>query len=302
MLGQNDEALVECRRLDANLALFNDKYEQKNVYKEDAFGRYLSGIVYESAGNLEDAYIDYYKAFKAFKDYGEDYGTPMPDTLVSDLRRTAAAAGRLEEVTGLGLKMEDSITEKKGGDAPAVVLIHLNGKAPFKVEDVIFLPTEHGPVSLAFPRFVVTPPRCRESRLVVEPADIGRFRKAPGALSGTPALAEDINAIAVKNLEDRKGRVIAKTIARAVAKQVAIGKATKKNNGARFLLNVANLFIERADTRSWRTLPGEIYISRTFLPEGVYDASVRSCGEVRSLGKIALKAGETKFLLYETMY
>lgn len=42
--GQPWEALVECRRLGSLLTLFNDRYDHKNVYREDAFGRYLSGF------------------------------------------------------------------------------------------------------------------------------------------------------------------------------------------------------------------------------------------------------------------
>ena len=63
-LAEYDEALVEIRRLDLNLRAINDKYEQKNVYKEDAFARYLSGIMYEADNNPDDAYIDYYRAWQ----------------------------------------------------------------------------------------------------------------------------------------------------------------------------------------------------------------------------------------------
>jgi hypothetical protein len=50
VLGRYDEALVECRRLNSKLVEINEKYEKKSVYKEDAFGRYLSGLLYEASG------------------------------------------------------------------------------------------------------------------------------------------------------------------------------------------------------------------------------------------------------------
>ena len=97
-LGQFDDSLVEVRRLDSVLTMLNDQYSKKNIYKEDAFGRYLSGIIYEADNNLNDAYIDYYKAFHTFQDYEEKYGTPMPSVFVKDLIRVARASGRTDEV------------------------------------------------------------------------------------------------------------------------------------------------------------------------------------------------------------
>ena len=68
-LGEWDEALVEGRKVDLKLNLINDRYEKKNIYKEDAFARYLSGILFESQGELNDAFIAYRKAFEAYRVY-----------------------------------------------------------------------------------------------------------------------------------------------------------------------------------------------------------------------------------------
>lgn len=294
MLGQYDEALVECRRLDANLSLFNEKYDEKNVYKEDAFGRYLSGMVYEAARSTDDAFLDYYKAYGVFKDYGKAYGTPMPSALVEDLLRLADATGRLDELKDIRYS-GSWLKQSEAGKLGRIVLIHLNGRAPVKEEDKIIIPMQQGPITLAFPRFVATRPNCRQSSLIAE-AEAGVAQTA-GA-----ELAEDINAIAVKNLDDRKGRVIAKTIARAVVKQAAIAAAAKDNQDLKFLLNVVNIFVERADTRTWRTLPGEIYVSRMFLPEGHYNVYVGTCSGKKLLKTVQSKAGKTEFLVYESMY
>jgi len=62
-------------------------------------------------------------------------------------------------------------------------------------------------------------------------------------------------------------------------------------------------FIERADTRTWRTLPGEIYMGRMFLPAEKYHVYVRQCGADEELvDQVDLKAGETRFVLFESMY
>ncbi|WDP84092.1 MAG: hypothetical protein HUN05_02055 [Desulfobacter sp.] len=39
-------------------------------------------------------------------------------------------------------------------------------------------------------------------------------------------------------------------------------------------LNILNTLVEHADTRSWRTLPGQIYMRRFFLPPGQWQAAM----------------------------
>jgi len=38
------------------------KYEGKNKYREDAFIRYVTGVLYESRGGINDAFIAYRKS------------------------------------------------------------------------------------------------------------------------------------------------------------------------------------------------------------------------------------------------
>jgi len=303
MLGQYDEALVECRRLDANLAVYNQKYEKKNVYKEDAFGRYLSGIIYEAVGSLDDAFIDYYRAYQVFLDYRRNYGTPVPSILVEDLVRLARRTGREDEVRVLigdtTASTDRSLPET--GREGKIVLIHFNGRAPVKKDNRIHIPTPNGPVTIAFPTFEVIQPACGGATVVAESADTRTV--------STAALVEDIKRIAVKNLDDRKGRLVAKEIARVAAKQGAIELATKgiRDSQTRRLVkifaNVVNTAIERADTRSWRTLPAEVYLTRVFVPAGTYRVAVRTCGRESVLApSLEVGPGETKFLFHETMY
>ena len=292
-LGKFDDSLVEIRRLDAVLNMLNDQYSKKNVYKEDAFARYLSGIIYEADNNLNDAYIDYYKALHTFQDYEDKYGTPIPSIFMQDLIRVAKATGRTDEIQSFIDKYGSSGTYNDKADSGSIVLIHFNGIAPVKRSVQIFIPTRDGPVALAFPRYDISRPFCRKSRVTVE--------SASERISSDTELVEDINTIAIKNLEDRRGRITLKMAARVAAKQIAIHKV--ENKTARELLNIANIFVERADTRSWRTLPGEIYLGSLFVPEGIYNVHVSQCNErQRFVETVKVKAGETKFVIYESMY
>ncbi len=306
LMEKPDDALVECRRLDEKLQLYNDKYTKKNVYKEDAFGRYLSGIIYESRGLLNDAYIDYRKAYEAYLDYKKYYETPVPAPLKKDLMRLARRLGFDDDLRqyrksfrGLSVPLHKDIKSKG-----RLVLIQFDGLSPRKVQDKVVIATKTGPITLAFPRFVTSRSGAGGASLVAVSSD------SRHNFSGETFLAEDIQKIALKNLDDRKSRVVAKTIARAVTKQAAFYGLSKAVTGdrrgqkaLRQALNIANVFIEQADTRSWRTLPGRVYLSMALVDPGSYKVSADlKDGRTVQLGQVEVSAGRTKFLFLDTMY
>ena len=87
---------------------------------------------------------------------------------------------------------------------------------------------------------------------------------------------EDIQAIAEKTLEAEMPLITARAVARMAAKDtfaaVASNSGSSGDQGGAALLgllvNVAAVATERADTRSWFTLPGDIYLARLPLPPG----------------------------------
>ncbi len=297
-LERYEDALVECRRLNSLLSLYNEKYREKNVYKEDAFARYLSAMLYEAAGQADEAFIDYFRAFRTFRDYRRSYGTKMPEILLRDLCRTAEQVNRVTELRKAGLRPDrhEWISSAKAGGMAKVVFIHFMGHAPVKVENRLTVYTSRGPVKIAFPEYRFSPPECSRSRLILE-SDRGR-------IEASSCLVEDINSIAVKNLRDRKSRIMTKVLARAAAKQLVIRRVSKEadSESLGFGLNAANyLFVEKADTRSWRTLPGEIHLARLFVKPGEYMAyaDVCSCGKIFKK-TVSLGAGSTEFILCAT--
>jgi len=294
-----EDALVECRRLDSLLALYNDRYDEKNVYKEDAFGRYLSGILNEADHDLDAAFIDYQKALESYADYENFYQTPAPDSLKEDFLRVAGIVNRMEDARVLvpwdtpGSDLLDTQTLGK------IVFIQLSGKALVKIEDRIHIPTRAGPVTLAFPKLVSLSTGPKSTRFFL--------RSQAGQRSIRAELVADINAIAIKNLADHRIRIIAKTVARAVAKQVVIHQAAKQagKNESREMeqaietaLNLLNLFLERADLRSWQTLPARIYMARAFVEPGAWQVDIPSLGNGEGKTKnILVKAGKINYII-----
>jgi hypothetical protein len=307
-LGQWDEALVEARKVDHKLNLINDRYDKKNVYKEDAFARYLTGILYEAKGELNDAFIAYRKAYDTYQDYRKNYGTPLPPTLPPDLLRVTAALGLNEEHEFYREKFSKTawLRQKELSRRAELIFIGYDGLPPVKEDFFIDAPIPDGQGGLyvlrvALPRFVPQPTDLAYAEV--------RVVDARGtAVSQRTFLAEDITAIAAKNLEDRIGRITAKAIARATAKYVAsreIRKMAKDDSLSQFLAdvgtNVYSIASEQSDKRSWRTLPGQVRMARLAVPPGAYTVTVEYYSTTQSrIGRkeypVVLKAGEKRFL------
>jgi hypothetical protein len=90
--------------------------------------------------------------------------------------------------------------------------------------------------------------------------------------TATSEMVENVNDIAEKSLNDRLPAIIARGVARLVAKNIAVGEAKKKGGEfAGFIANVATTVSERADTRSWSLLPGNILMARLPLAQGKHN-------------------------------
>jgi len=313
-LGQWDDALVEARKVDHKLNLFNDKYLKKNVYKQDALAQYLSGILYEAKGEVNDAFISYRKAYEAYGDYRKNYSTPLPLPLPSDLLRTTAALGFTEEHQEYLKQFPNTrwTTEKELKAQSELIFISYTGRSPVKEDFFIDAPIPEGKrgtyvLRVALPRFVPLPDRVRTAEVHLIPGD-GGGAGSGGAISQRVFLAEDVTAIARKNLEDRIGRITAKAIARAVVKYQATREVEKKGGPvAGLLANVAAVATEQSDKRSWRTLPDEIQMARLAAPPGIYTVAVEyydAAGgliERKTFPPVTLKAGEKRFLGYRIL-
>ncbi|NIQ96851.1 MAG: hypothetical protein GWO11_04180, partial [Desulfuromonadales bacterium] len=118
-----------------------------------------------------------------------------------------------------------------------------------KIEVRAVFPSSYGfPVTLAVPDFAP----CASGVETVEVSVDGAHWRETEAV-------ENLSAVARRSLEDQKGRVLAKAIARVVAKQVVARQAQKEAGPlAGFAAQVVALATERADLRSWTTLPREV--------------------------------------------
>jgi uncharacterized protein len=307
--GEEDEALVEARKVDLKLRELSKKYEGKNKYQEDAFIRYVMGVLYESRGEINDAFISYRNAYETYKVYAKEYGTPAPSFLLDDLVRTATLMSFTEEAVAYR-QLGGKPYARTSSPAGSLLVLAYAGKGPIKQEirPQVSIPDDKGVVhtfQVALPKFV---PRFGPGRRYE--VTVQREGNASPVVA-TTEVAENVTAIAGKTLDDRMALVYLKSGGRALLKFLASEKAKSEitkdsdNKLGNFLKSLAvDLAVgatEHADLRAWRTLPAEFQITRLTLPPGEYTVRVTASDGryVLPEEKVQIRRGKARFVIVD---
>lgn len=291
-MNKHEEALVECRRLNIRLQQLSDKYSSENKYRNDAFIHTLMGIIYQSDRDYNNAFIAYRNALEYYEnDYAKLFNIHAPEQLKKDLLNTAWWTGFAEEFNAYKEKFNMPDYIPSVAEAELVFFWH-NGLAPVKDEwSVNFLISKesdnnfifaNNTLGLSFPYHVdekedksgledlrifrVAYPRYVERSVYYRDAYI-QVDSNQYALQ----LAEDVNKIAFKCLQERMLVEFSKGLLRAALKKAAEHSLRKENETLGAVLGVVNAITEKADTRNWQTLPYGIHYSRVPLREGKND-------------------------------
>ncbi|MCP9471268.1 MAG: hypothetical protein NNA30_00845 [Nitrospira sp.] len=330
---QNDiaGALVEARRIDHRLNVLSDrlKGKGKNGYGNDGFARYLSGMLYEAAGDLNNAFIAYRNACEAYEAMRGWSQVACPPSLRADLLSSAEALGLADEVDRYRSTYPDVewLSASARQRLAQVVMISYNGRAPRKEDLYLDLPISLDALQLVLLNRGFSPSfgsrdRVMDSVLyglsgrvvrVALPRLIHQKTKIPvetmtltdeqGASYATRSeRVQDLTALAEKTLTERLPAMTVKAVARAATKfsmaegavigsQQAVGRDAAPWVGLLVSLLAKGLAVasEEADKRSWRTLPDEIHVARVWVPSGRYRATVHPSG-----GGVAVWASEAK--------
>ncbi len=317
--GEFDGALVEVKRVDLQFKTFS-----KGRYEFDPFALYLSGLVAEAGGELDDAWISYKRAYDAYEAQSQWLGVPMPKSLLARWTRVSSSIAR-ELPTGV-----PSIAETAPGSMGEVVVFHYVGPGSRKIERFIEISVGEGfavvqsmdirgedqkkaqqafsaakglasstQVTLAYPVFEQPPLSCGNVHV-----------EAAGCEVRSVELVHRISAVASINLEDRIKGIWGRLIARAVVKFVtaqAAGAVGEQLSGNSFFGNLISAVtqaalsaVESADIRGWHTLPAEIWMTRLVCAKGAHQVRVkqwhRQFGEVYDdLADVVVSPGQTAF-------
>lgn len=289
-MGRPEDALIECRRLNIRLQQLSDRYTAENRYRRDAFIHNLMGIIYQSVGDYNNAFIAYRNALEVYEeDYARMFGMHAPQQLKKDLLNTAWWTGFEDEFESYKARfgMEDYRPQKP--EAELVFFWH-NSLGPIKSEWSINFLIHHGTdntiiftndqLGISFP-FKVEEQKDRSdlAKLEVFRVAFPRYIERPAYFqsatlrheNGTSydlELSEDVNQIAFYTLKERMMQEFAKGLLRAAMKKVTEYSIRKEDDRLGALIGVVNALTEKADTRNWQTLPHSIYYARIPLKEG----------------------------------
>jgi hypothetical protein len=167
------------------------------------------------------------------------------------------------------LEVASSEPAAPAGTGEVVFLLH-NGLGPSLTENILQVPNPNPGTGAAVLRLALP-------KFVGRPVPVARVDVAAGGATASTETVANINALAKRSLEDRLPVIQARAVARLVAKNVAAAavkkEADKKGDslgGALLKLtaDVAAIASERADTRTWAMLPGNIQMARLNLPAG----------------------------------
>lgn len=306
-MGKIDEALVEARDLDAKYQIIEEiaKNSQRVHFADNGFARFLMGLFYEMRGgpqDLTEALLFYEQSMALYEGY---YGNVyMPQVLKENAVALAAVYGHKDTLTKL--KKVAHLAWKEKQKKVEIYLIEMVGYSPVKETEMIPIPVEKDLIApIAFPKLC--------NRGYVTYRSVLRAAASADITHGNESeLGVDIEDIARRDMDAKRALVLTKGILRPVIKTI-IEHKQKENIEKKYgstasgifglLASVYNLYTERADLRSWESLPAQVRISRLVLDPGQYQISVQHLTvdgkEVRNidLGFLDLKAGDKRILL-----
>lgn len=328
-IGDLDGALVEVRRAQiASEALYQKDNEKVN---DNGWLRYLSAIVYEMAGEDDDAAIAYLKAAKAF----EEGNISMPKEVwefinesltkmdrADDLKNfKSAPLSQTPKATDAREKGQEIIVIGYAGHSPilgemylsgtyvsgtAMNLTYKDGKTGKVGSFTVFVPPVAGAgsntfhVGFALPEKMELPQRTSLFSVNLD----GKMRISPEKVANIDAELE-------QNMKDENTTTMVRTATRVILRTIAAQKAKSSTNTGNGILDlVKNIAVdvgqsqlEQADLRVGLFMPNSIYVTRIPVTEGTHQLNVSALGAHGQivgdyrLDNIKVKKGQKKIVV-----
>ncbi|WP_448552852.1 COG3014 family protein [Thalassotalea montiporae] len=291
---------VDFSYLDNTMSALTSKAGQIKNGFQNAYTFYLSGIFYEAAGQLNDAYIDYKKALEIFPDNQylqrdvlrlgsvlgmnndlEYYNQQLGKAYVNQLLSTSVLGSKKGSKKG-GQKGSEKVGEQNtkqgslGHKQGQLVVVYEQSLIEAKQEQAVRLPIW---TSGGDPRFysVSVPSYVKGYSNISDGNNSASSRAIELQLGKETLTAETIvnlQALVAKQLAESLPSIVSRQVLRLVAKEQVRRKLSKEGGDVgNILAGLYNLASERADTRSWLTLPGDVQIIKAGLPAGEHQLS-----------------------------
>ena len=322
--GSMEGALVECKQATNLIQYFRGEEKEYNHLAAGLLA-HLCGMVFEDAGELNDAYISYKQAAEYYKNSFKYTSVSPPDDVGNSLVRISRKLGFTDDYQRHRKQYGDTQTlpENHG----ELILFFETGYVPQKTEQSLTFPIlttdkfgeKENKDSIKFARTL----RTREGmvvdkikleyllRVAIPTIRTNRPRFAGIEVSVTDktvkgVLIEDVENMAIETLNSQKTIILIRTLARALGKYLIFKRAKKESTALGVVANLVGAVTESADTRSWKTLPNQIYLVRMPLPAGSHKLSLSFVNRNGTVSKrnsdisVQIKPNQITFLNYRT--
>ncbi|MFT5757380.1 MAG: hypothetical protein ACI9LM_002109 [Alteromonadaceae bacterium] len=269
---QNNQMLVDDAESKFNNHALKSAYpsmdliigDLKNGF-QNAYTFYLSGILYEAIGQVNDAYIDYKKALEIY---------PDNHYVQKDVLRLAAKLAMSDDLAHF-TKLYGELKSTKEKDVGQVILLIEQGMINAKDDLSVYLPIFYFYNDARY--FSFSLPVYRDETMI--------YQQAKLTVNGHEYQAEEIiklQSLASKHLSDQLPGLVTRQAVRVIAKEQLRNQLSHKGGDiGNILANLYNMASEQADTRSWLTLPNNVQIVRVTLPIGKQQISLTVAGKTQ---------------------
>jgi uncharacterized protein len=317
--GMFDAAAVEARRIEALLDQMLDGVPPAERPRDAAFLHHFAAVTFEAAGDWNAADVAYRRAARI----DESLGAPAARARATDpgmaevlvLVERGFVPHRVEQSVVIVLPpaqaamlTEGSAAERAvaAAEAAARMLVtaslHYGDRSGFYRDPgyrsgLRLEPWRNEGNGEGTPYIL----RISWPVLFQEPAPAGPVRIRAGELGADAVARMDVGSWTRRDFDAQRPTILARAVARAAAK-MAVSAAVEHSVGKRdeaagklagLLTNLGTAATERADTRGWHLLPGDISLVRLTLPAGTHDLSLESG---RPFATVTVGPGETRFV------
>ncbi|MDA9556017.1 hypothetical protein N9R79_00745 [Vibrio sp.] len=224
---------------------------------QNAYLLFLSGLLYETNDSLNDAWIDYNRALALVPNNREVIQATLR---VGDKLGMRDALAKLTKRYGQRDELAKNQTRLIFIDEQGIV----QAMQELKFSIPLYTPSGVALYSVALP-FYEEQGHNRYASLTVN----GESLSKPNHLT-------DVNLMAKNNLSEKILSVATRQILRVWAKDRIRETASAGNDFVNLGLNIWNTLTEHADTRSWITLPSQVYTSSLIVESGKQTINVGS--------------------------
>ena len=323
-----DGALVEVNRaLQAMTALYQ---KDNNKTNDNGFLRYLTAIVYEMAGEKDEAAIAYYKTVKAYNENILNLPKEAREFIIESLKRS----DREDDINRLGLNADIETSKAKAAlDGQEIIVVGYAGHGPILGElkmsgtyvngGGLNISYKDGKTGKTQSSTVVAPPVAGATNgqtfhisFAIPEArsfrsKVLRFNVSVDNQSGIrPEKVMALDKELEMNLKDDFANTMTRTAIRVVLRTIAAQVAKKAMKTDNALINIftnigtdiAQDQMEKADLRIGLFLPNSIQMTRIPVEPGTHEVTVAAEGDAGNTVKtfkfdnVSVKKGEKKFL------